>query len=102
MNLVWRDPKIELPPDRAKVWVMLRSHKERGGFFESAMGIQIVCGEAYYHKDGCWVENFDELGYGSIKWHLDDGKMDLCAHDEECGVAWIYIEEMPVPKGYPG
>lgn len=94
----WRDPRSELPFQGQRVWVMLEPHKDRGSFLDSAMSIQIVCGEACYSNDGKFLEiqNYDELGQGGIGWSFAEQRKD----DEEYGnyqpraTAWIPVEEM--------
>lgn len=95
----WRNPKKELPKQDQKVWVMLEPHKERGSLQESAMSIQIVCGEVCHGTYGdtkekyCIIENYDELGWGSLSWKLagaEDGTIAWV-------IAWLPVEEMVYP-----
>lgn len=95
----WRYPNKELPYQGQKVWVMLEPHKERGSLLDSAMSIQIVCGEASYgaaDPTSLEIQNYDELGLGGIGWSFIDYRKD----DEDYGdyqpraIAWIPVEEM--------
>lgn len=91
----WRNPEIELPKEGQKVWIMLEPHKDRGSLLESAMSIQVVCGEATYLSDGkaCLIENGDELGSGDIAWVLGDYESDY----SEYAFAWLPVEEFIYP-----
>jgi hypothetical protein len=73
----WRDPKKELPYQGQRVWVMLQPHKERGSLLESAMSIQIVCGEAFYPSTdpkSLEIQNWDELGQDAIGWSFEESE----------------------------
>ena len=90
----WRNPKEELPKDGHTVWVMLEPHKDRGSLQNSAMSIEIVCGE--FNKASGLVENYDELGLGAIHWALS-------GDDEGRGtaIAWLPVSEMWYPRWLP-
>lgn len=91
----WRNPKKELPKQNEKVFVMIKPHKDYGSLKESAMSIQIFCGETSYSNDdsSCRVENADELGQGNISWYLN-GKPD---YEENVVIAWIPTTEFHFP-----
>ena len=104
-SMNWRDPKIEMPRQGQYVWLYLRPHKDRGSLIKSAASTQIVCGEVAYYSYGdfgeryCVIHNYDELGSGSISWHL--GLLpDEYSYNQEDGIAWIPVEEMSYPKFY--
>lgn len=89
----WRNPKDELPIQGQKVWVMLAPHKDRGDLLSSAMSIKIVCGEASYSRDGkrLEIQNYDELGEGSIGWSFKRGSQ---YDDSELAIAWVPVQEV--------
>lgn len=91
----WRDPAKELPVDGQTVWVLLAPHKDRGSLLKSAMSMEIVCGEVYSNENVIRVENMDELGMGSIGWYLV--RPDNFIYDESYGIAWLPVEELPLP-----
>lgn len=72
---------------------MLAPHKERGSLLDSAMSIQIVCGEASYSRDGKLLEiqNYDELGQGAIGWSFEDSEFN---DYQKRAIGWIPVEEM--------
>jgi len=96
----WRNPKEELPKQGQRVWVMLAPHKDRGSLLESAMSIQVVCGEASYSTDGKLLEiqNNDELGEGAIGWSFEDYLKDSEYGDyQPKAIGWVPVEEMFPP-----
>jgi hypothetical protein len=102
----WRKPEDELPGEGQRVWVMVSPHKDRGGLWESAMSIHIVCGETSYSADRttCRVDNGDELGQGNVSWYLAGNLYD----ENERAIAWMPVAEMfagldaHIPCGYCG
>ena len=95
----WRNPENEMPKQNQMVWIMLEPHKDRDTLQESAASIEIVAGEVCYDygKKHCRVENFDELGRGSVSWYLGELPEDFL-YDESYGIAWLPVEEMIYPN----
>lgn len=93
----WINPRYSLPKEGQTVWVMLYPHKERGNFLNSAMSIEIVCGEVSFSNDGtsCRVENCDELGMGAVSWYLK--APEDFRYGEPLGMAWLPLEDVPCP-----
>lgn len=89
----WRNPKKQLPKAGERVWLLLPPHKPRGTLNESAMSVEIVCGEVYYYGNTVRVENNDELGQGSIGWLLQ-GESQF----DEKALYWLPLQEMNLPK----
>ncbi len=90
----WRNPSNELPPVNSTVWIMLEPHKERGTLLDSARSIQILCGEVWAFGKYLHVVDNDENGRGSQHYILR-GEPD---HYEEHVMAWLPLEEMPLPN----
>lgn len=89
----WRNPKKELPKENQTIWGMVEPHKWRGSMLGSACSIQIVSGLYWSGR----LENNDEYGCGSIGWNLDPKKHSFHG-DSGIIIAWLPIEEMPLPE----
>lgn len=89
----WRDPKKQLPKAGDKVWLLLPPHKPRGSLIDSAMSVEIVCGEVCHYGHIVRVENNDELGQGNVAWLLQ-GESEF----EENALYWLPLNEMNLPK----
>ena len=102
--LKWLNPKDILPKDGELIWVILEPHKWHGTFKESIASIQIVCGWVEVsHTGNMRVQNYDELGYGSISWDIATNKKDgVYSNGDAKVLGWMAAESMLLPDWYKG
>jgi hypothetical protein len=96
--MIWKNPKIELPPENAIVCVLYQHWKEH-----KYMSTQMMCGEVEYSKlkDYCSVNSQDFTGSGSWRVSLKCPENEdnyLCSDD---GLAWCFAHEFPYPTWIP-
>lgn len=97
----WNNTKEILPDEGRFVWVITQHNKEH-----RPLSCQIYCGKISYSRDEsyCKVYNNDFIGYGSYSINLygknyDGFERDFDSNEE--GIAWIYVEEFPLPDFIP-
>lgn len=94
----WRNPRKEMPPQDAIIWVVYQHGKEH-----VPMSCQIMAGEVGYGEDKsqCQVCTMDMTGQGSWSTYLyakdaEIGDEDRYSSIEE-GLAWCYADDLLMP-----